>query len=128
MPNGIVLAPGRNAQPNVSAFVAANGNPTVAPYFNPKYAYVEQYNLDVQRQLPCGLFADVAYAGSHGVNLAQYSTNIDQIPDSFVAQAAAQVCRRSRLRLRQSRTLIPNPLSGSTNAGNQRTDDLCRTA
>jgi len=55
----------------------------VAPYFNPKYAYVQQYNLDVQRQLPWGIFADVAYAGSHGVNLAQYSTNINQIPDSF---------------------------------------------
>jgi hypothetical protein len=116
-PNGIILAPGRNAQPNVSAFVAANGNPTVAPYFNPKYAYVEQYNLDVQRQLPWGLFADVAYAGSHGVNLAQYSTNIDQIPDSFVAQAQEQVNAGGPGTIPTIGTLIPNPLSGSTNAG-----------
>ena len=114
--NGIVLAPGRNAQPSVSAFVAANGNPTVAPYFDPKYAYVEQYNLDVQRQLPWGLFADVAYAGSHGVNLAQYSTNIDQIPDSFVAQAAAQVAANPGSTPSIAVPIL-NPLSGSTNAG-----------
>jgi hypothetical protein len=112
-PGGIILAPGRNAQPNVSAFVAANGNPTVAPYFDPKYAYVEQYNLDIQRQLPWGLFADVAYAGSHGVNLAQYSTNINQIPDSFIAQAAAQAAAGVTPTIA---TQIANPLAGSTNA------------
>ena len=57
---------------------------------SPKFGYVEQWNFDIQRQLPGGFFADVAYAGSHGVHLEQYSTNINQIPDSFVAQAAAQ--------------------------------------
>jgi hypothetical protein len=55
-----------------------------------KYGYLEQYNLDFQRQLPGGFFADVAYAGSHGVHLEQSNTNINQIPDSFISQAAAQ--------------------------------------
>ena len=87
---GILLPPGRNPQPNLSAFVAANGNPTLAPYFNAKYGYVEQYNFDIQRQLPAGFFADVAYAGSHGVHLQQYSTNVDQIGDGYVAQANSQ--------------------------------------
>jgi hypothetical protein len=87
---GILLPPGRNASPSLSNFVAANGNPTLAPYRDPKYGYVEQYNFDIQRQLPGGFFADVAYAGSHGVHLQQYSTNIDQIPDSVVATAASQ--------------------------------------
>jgi len=87
---GILLPPGRGAQPNLSAFVAANGNPTLAPYSNPKYGYVEQYNIDIQRQLPAGFFADVAYAGSHGVHLEQYSTNINQIGDAHVATAAGQ--------------------------------------
>jgi hypothetical protein len=42
--------------------------------------------------LGAGFFVDVAYAGSHGVHLPQYNPNYvaDQIPDSFVAQAAAQ--------------------------------------
>jgi hypothetical protein len=87
---GIVLPPGRNPQPNLSAFVAANGSPTLAPYLNPKYGYVEQYNFDIQRQLPAGFFADVAYAGSHGVHLQQYSTHINQIGESFVTAAASQ--------------------------------------
>ncbi len=100
---GIILPPGRNPQPNVSSFVAANGAPTLAPYFNPKYGYVEQYNIDIQRQLPLGFFADVAYAGSHGVHLEQYSTHLNQIPDSFLSQAAALT------------TQVPNPLVGSPN-------------
>jgi len=55
-----------------------------------KYGYLEQYNFDIQRQLPAGFFADVAYAGSHGVHLEQSNTNINQIPDSFIAGAASQ--------------------------------------
>ncbi len=91
---GILQPPGRGpfpaATPTLSSFVAANGSPTLAPYLNPKEGYVEQYNFDIQRQLPAGFFADIAYAGSHGVHLEQYSTNINQIPDSFVAQANTQ--------------------------------------
>jgi len=97
----IVLPPGRNPQPNLSAFVAANGSPTLAPHANPKYGYVEQYNFDIQRQLPTGFFADVAYVGSHGVHLQQYSTHINQIPDSFLSQQAGLI------------TQVPNPLAGS---------------
>jgi len=118
--NGIVLAPGRNAQPNVSTFAAANGSPTLAPYFNPKEGYVQQYNLDLQRQLPMGWFVDIAYAGSHGVNLAQYSTNIDQIPDSFVAQAEAECPGSGGATAGCTPTIgtqIANPLRGSPNAG-----------
>jgi hypothetical protein len=89
--NGILPPPGRTGgNPALSAFVAANGDPTLAPYTNPKPGYIEQWNFDIQRQLPAGFFADVAYAGSHGVHLEQYSTNINQIPDSFIAQAASQ--------------------------------------
>jgi hypothetical protein len=92
---GILAPPGRNAAPTLSSFVAANGSPGLAPYYGyggegPKYGYVEQWNFDIQRQLPAGFFADVAYVGSHGVHLQQYQTNINQIADSFVTQAAAQ--------------------------------------
>jgi Carboxypeptidase regulatory-like domain/TonB dependent receptor len=107
---GIVLPPGRNPRPNLSAFVAANGSPTLAPYLNPKYGYVEQYNFDIQRQLPGGFFADVAYAGSHGVHLEQYSTHINQIGDNFIAQAAAQFASGVTPTIA---TQVPNPLVGS---------------
>jgi hypothetical protein len=114
---GILAPPGRNAAPTLSSFVAANGSPGLSPYFGyggegPKYGYVEQWNFDIQRQLPAGFFADVAYAGSHGVHLQQYQTNINQIPDSFVAQAAAQAAANQTVTIGQ---LIPNTLAGSTN-------------
>jgi Carboxypeptidase regulatory-like domain len=101
---GIIAPPGRNYSnvpiagvTNISSFVAFNGSPTLAPYYgiggnsNPKYGYVQQYNLDLQRQLPAGFFADVAYAGSRGVHLEQYSTNVDQLPDTLWSQGAALV-------------------------------------
>ena len=109
--SGIIAPPGRNftglTTPNISSFVAANGNPTLAPYYgisghgNPQYGYVEQWNFDIQRQLPAGFFADVAYAGSHGVHLEQYSTNIDQLPDTLWSQGAALL------------TKVTNPMLGT---------------
>jgi Carboxypeptidase regulatory-like domain/TonB dependent receptor len=116
---GILAPPGRSAAPTLSSFVAANGSPGLSPYFGygnegPKYGYVEQWNLDIQRQLPAGFFADVAYAGSHGVHLQQYQTNIDQIANSFVTQAAAQFAANPNVTPTIG-TLIPNPLVGSTN-------------
>jgi len=116
---GFVLPPGRNAQPSLSSFVAANGSPTLAPYLDPKPGYVQQYNLDVQRELPMGWFVDAAYAGSHGVHLQQYSTNIDQIPDSFVAQAQAQCPGAVGSTTGCTPTIgqtVANPLLGSPNA------------
>jgi hypothetical protein len=90
---GILSPPGRNATPSLSSFVAANGSPGLDPYTNPKYGYLEQYNFDIQRQLPGGFFADVAFAGSHGVHLQQYQTNIDQIPDCYVFAGGTGPCR-----------------------------------
>jgi hypothetical protein len=85
---GIIPPPGRNV--NISNFVANSGGPTLAPYLNPKPGYVQQYNLDIQREIAGGWFVDIAYAGSHGVHLQQYNTNVNQIGDNYIAQAAAQ--------------------------------------
>ena len=82
--------PGRNPQPNVSAFFVNASGPTTADYTGYKPGYVQQWNLDIQRELPGGFFMDVAYAGAHGVHLQQYSTNVNQIPDSLLATAAAE--------------------------------------
>jgi len=119
---GILQPPGRNAAasgfPSISAFVAANGAPTLAPYLLPKPGYVEQYNLDIQRQLPGKFFADVAYAGSHGVHLSNYNPSIviNQIPDSFISQAATQY-NPNLANPNQNVTIdqpIANPLKGAT--------------
>jgi Carboxypeptidase regulatory-like domain len=119
---GILAPPGRNAAPTLSSFVADNGSPGLAPYYGyggegPKYGYVEQWNFDIQRQLPAGFFADVAYAGSHGVHLQQYQTNVDQIADSFVAQAAAQYAANPAVTPTIG-TLVPNVLTSPNTALN----------
>ncbi len=88
--NNLTPVPGRNPQPNVSQYILTQNNFSATGYTVQKYGYLEQYNLDFQRQLPGGFFADVAYAGSHGVHLEQSNTNVNQIPDSFIAQAATQ--------------------------------------
>ena len=86
----ITAVPGRNPQPNVSQYILNQSNFSATGYTVQKYGYVEQYNFDIQRELPGGFFADVAYAGSHGVHLEQFNTNVNQIPDSFISQAAQQ--------------------------------------
>lgn len=88
--NVITAVAGRNPQPNISQYALTQNNFSDTGYTVQKYGYLEQYNLDFQRQLPGGFFADVAYAGSHGVHLEQSNTNINQIPDGFIAQAASQ--------------------------------------
>jgi Carboxypeptidase regulatory-like domain/TonB dependent receptor len=129
---GILAPPGRgpfpSTPPTLSGYVAANGSPTLAPHSDPKYGYVEQWNFDIQRQLPGGFFADVAYAGSHGVHLEQYSTHINQIGDSLIATAGTQFnaalpgcagapdpvkCANGAVAIDQPVT--PNPLQGSPN-------------
>jgi hypothetical protein len=85
--NTLVAVPGRSPQPSVSQYILTQNNFSATGYTVQKYGYLEQYNLDIQRELPGGFYADVAYAGSHGVHLEQFNTHINDLPDSFIAQA-----------------------------------------
>jgi hypothetical protein len=91
-PFGPTLVPvaGRNPAGGISVYGINQTALSATGYTVQKPGYVEQYNFDIQRELPWGIFADVAYAGSHGVHLPQFNSNINQIPDSFIAQAATQ--------------------------------------
>jgi hypothetical protein len=78
---------------------------------NHPQGYVQQWNLDLQRELPLGFFMSAAYVGSRGTHLAQYSQQINQISDALLAQAAVQV-NPSLPNPRQNVTLVqptPNP-------------------
>ena len=87
---------------NVSAFDAGQG-PVEAPYRNYHPGYVQQFNLDIQRELPWGIFVDAAFAGSRGVHLPNPTqTGIDQIPDQDLALQGALVAQ------------VPNPFIGIT--------------
>jgi hypothetical protein len=71
-------------------------------------AYVQQWNLSVERQLPAGFGLSAAYVGSKGTHLEQYSQQTDQISDALLAQAASQFAAagKSAVTLLQS---MPNP-------------------
>jgi hypothetical protein len=85
---------------NVSAFDAGQ-NITVAPYTTYRPAYIQQFNLDIQRELPRGIFIDAAFAGSRGVHLPNpTATQIDQIPDADLAMGTALLAN------------VPNPFQG----------------
>jgi hypothetical protein len=105
--SNLTPVPGRNPQPNVSQYILNQNNFSATGYTVQKFGYLEQYNLDFQRQLPDGFFADVAYAGSHGVHLEQSNTNINQIPDSFIAQAATQYAAAQTVTIAQPVTTYP---------------------
>jgi Carboxypeptidase regulatory-like domain len=88
--NNLVAVPGRNPQPNVSQYILTQNNFSATGYTVQKYGYTEQWNFDIQRELGLGFFADIAYAGAHGVHLPQSNPNVNQIPDSFINQAHGQ--------------------------------------
>jgi len=108
--SNLVAVAGRNPQPNVSQYILNQNNFSATGYTAQKYGYSEQYNLDIQRELPGGFFADIAYAGSHGVHLEQFNTNINQIPDSFIAQAAQEAAAN------QPVTIAQKPFTSTFNA------------
>ncbi|MGA7625939.1 MAG: carboxypeptidase-like regulatory domain-containing protein [Candidatus Acidiferrales bacterium] len=94
---------------NLSAFDAGT-NPFEAPYRAYSPGYVQQFNLDLQRQLPLGWFVDAAYAGSRGVHLSSSNNvSINNIPDSFYAQAEQQTLAGLPVTIT---TPIPNPFTG----------------
>ncbi len=137
--SGILPPPGRNFAPlastlspfpaNASSFALFTASLNLAPYYgasghgNPQWGYVEQWNFDIQRQLPAGFFADVAYAGSHGVHLEQYQTEVNQLPDTLWSQGTAlttQVPNPMGISAQNPNGTNPNPsLNGATVAAGQ---------
>ncbi|HKX27067.1 MAG TPA: TonB-dependent receptor [Blastocatellia bacterium] len=97
-PNGIATPPGRNV--NLQQFLSGKAL-GITDYQDHPYGYVQQWNLNVQRELPAGLFVDVAYAGSKGTHLPAYSTQIDQLPNQYLSQGASLL------------DLVPNPFFGA---------------
>ncbi len=95
-----------------------------------KPGYVQQFNVDLQRELPWGFFVDAAYAGSRGVHLSNpNNVSINNIPDSFYAQAAQQEAADQPVTITQQ---IPNPFVGITTVSGAKSDakpdDCCGAA
>ncbi len=79
-----------------------------------KYGYTQQWNFDIQRTLWGGFFADVAYAANKGTHLPQYSQQVDQLGDNYLAQAASQSANGATIQIAQS---VANPFASSAAPG-----------
>jgi hypothetical protein len=98
-PTGITQPPGRN-----QAFVNGNANGPSGPVRNNPGAYSQEWNFNIQRELPDGTLLDVAYAGSKGTHLPMHSQDVDQLPDSLLPTSAAAAAALS--------ASVPNPYYG----------------
>jgi hypothetical protein len=96
-------------------------NFTIADRNDHPAGYVQQWNLNIQRNLPWNFFVSAAYVGSKGTHLALYDSQIDQIGDNYLASAATQCaaqvaatgkrCDATGVTLLQS---VPNPFYDPT--------------
>jgi hypothetical protein len=66
--------------------------------------YMQQWNFDIQWQLPAGFFLDVAYAGAKGTHLG-YTQVLNQLPNSYLGLGSALLQQ------------VPNPFFGLIQSG-----------
>ncbi|MBV8830222.1 MAG: TonB-dependent receptor [Acidobacteriaceae bacterium] len=98
-PNGITTPPGSS-----QGAVSQLGQDLVSVYHNDHSSYAQEWNLDLQQQLPGNFLIDLAYAGNKGTYLP-VDIQADQLPDQYLSQGSAL--------LRQ----VPNPLYGIVTTG-----------
>jgi hypothetical protein len=85
-PSGITPPFGRN-----QALIDVQGNGNAAARTDELAPYVQQYNLDVQRQFKGNFLVDIAYAGSKGTHLPTHNQDLDQLPLQNLPQSKADV-------------------------------------
>ena len=66
------------------ARIDVQGNGNEAPVNGNPAPNVQQWNLDIQRQLPGNLLVDVAYAGSKGTHLPMHDQTLNQLAPQFL--------------------------------------------
>jgi carboxypeptidase family protein len=120
-PSGITPPFGRN-----QAAINVQGSGDEAPLPNNPAPYVQQWNLDIQRQFPGNLLVDVAYAGSKGTHLPMHDQTLNQLAPQFLPTGAACVaavppappdpCPNNPAAyaiIQNLTTLVPNPFAGN---------------
>ena len=73
-PTGIIQPAGRN-----QAFINVQGGGLSGPISNNKGPYVQQWNFNIQRELPGSTLVDIAYAGSKGTRLPMHGQDLNQL-------------------------------------------------
>jgi hypothetical protein len=87
------------------ARINVQGNGNEAPVNGNPAPNVQQWNFDIQRQLPGNLLLDVAYAGSKGTHLPMHDQTLNQLAPQFLPKSAADVASLN--------TQVPNPFAGN---------------
>ena len=90
----------------------------VGPVFpdNP-YAYAQQWNVGVQRQIGSSMALNVAYAGAKGTHLPFYQLSVDALPDSvFTPNYTATVNGHVLTGTAALQATVPNPFYGVINS------------
>jgi hypothetical protein len=107
-PSGILQPVGRSS----NYLSAINGQPVVTNVPKEPATYVEQWNLDLQKDLGHQTMVDVAYVGNRGVHqqlpagLNDDGQSLDQLPDQYNALGPALLAQ------------VPNPFYGQIPTGN----------
>ena len=88
-PSGLLQPTGNTLGPLTGLGSSLTGSSTYAfttglQDFQKRVPFVEQYSLDVEREVPWGVMLKVGYYGAHARNYANY-TNINQLSDSVMA-------------------------------------------
>ena len=106
-PGGVLQPVGRSS----NYLSVINGQSVVANVPNEPATYVEQWNLDVEKDLGHQTLFDIAYVGNHGVHqqlpagLNDNGQGLDQIPDGDLSMGSALL------------TKVPNPFYGLITSG-----------
>jgi len=100
-PDGVIQPPGRD--PSFQTTLLGKGINAIVP--NSKDPYAQQWNFDIQRELPAGTLFDIAYAGSKGVHLPAHTQNLNQLPDQYLSLGNAL------------NDPVPNPFYGLISSG-----------
>jgi hypothetical protein len=81
-PNGLNQATG-----NQLGLKTLLGQDIITVFRDDRTAYAQQWNVNVQREIPGGLLLDVAYAGSKS-NKLPVDVQLNQLPDQYLSQGS----------------------------------------
>jgi hypothetical protein len=109
-PTGIVQPMGRN-----QALINVQGASLSAAIRHNPPPYVQQWNLNIQRQLPGNSLIDVAYAGSKGTHLPMHQQDLDQMPLQVLPQGAPSAANSAIIANLTKN--VPNPFYGVVQSG-----------
>lgn len=109
-PNGIAPPPGRSlgVRGTQQFLTETVQSITEVDRSHHPNAYVQQWSLSLEHQLPADSSLSVAYVGSKGTHLSQYSQQINQISDDLLSRAAAEYSAGGRSSV-ELLHLVPNP-------------------